>query len=58
MKNIWMVWQNNRLVGYVTAYSQWDAYAKAAKTYGSNFYVEKPFAVSHSKKQDSRRQIA
>ena len=39
----WMVWQNNRLVGYVTAFSEWEAYAKAAKMFGSNFYVERPY---------------
>ncbi len=39
----WMVWQNNRLVGYVVAYSAWDAYAKAAKEYGSHFYIERPW---------------
>lgn len=37
----WMVWQHNRLVGYVVAYSEWDAYAKAAKEYGSFFYIER-----------------
>lgn len=37
----WMVWQNNRLVGYVTAYSEWAAYAKAAKMFGSMFYIER-----------------
>lgn len=45
----WMVWQNNRLVGYVTAYSEWAAYAKAAKMFGSNFYVERPFTVTKEK---------
>jgi hypothetical protein len=39
----WMVWQNNRLVGYVTAFSEWEAYAIAAKMFGSNFYVERPY---------------
>lgn len=37
----WMVWQYNRLVGYVTAFSEWEAYARASKSYGSNFYVER-----------------
>ena len=27
----WTVWQNNRLAGYVVAYSEWEAYAKASK---------------------------
>lgn len=39
----WMVWKKNRLVGYVIAYSEWEAYAKAAKEYGSDFYVEQPW---------------
>jgi hypothetical protein len=37
----WMVWQHNRLVGYVVAYSEWEAYARAAKQYGSHFYIER-----------------
>jgi hypothetical protein len=45
----WMVWQNNRLVGYVTAFSEWEAYAKAAKMFGSNFYVERPWSQTKEK---------
>jgi hypothetical protein len=37
----WMVWQNNRLVGYIVAYSEWEAYARASKQYGSHFYIER-----------------
>jgi hypothetical protein len=37
----WMVWQYNRLVGYVGGCSEWEAYVRAAKYYGSNFYVER-----------------
>ena len=39
----WMVWKRNRLVGYVVAYSEWDAYKIAAKEYGSEFYLERPW---------------
>lgn len=45
----WMVWKNNRLVGYVIAYSEWEAYAKAAKMFGSNFYVERPWSEFQEK---------
>ena len=45
----WMVWQHNRLVGYVTAYSEWEAYARASKMFGSNFYVERPWCHSQEK---------
>jgi hypothetical protein len=45
----WMVWQNNRLVGYVTAYSEWEAYSRAASMFGSNFYVERPYEASSEK---------
>jgi CMP-N-acetylneuraminic acid synthetase len=45
----WMVWQNNRLVGYVTAFSEWEAYATAAKMFGSNFYVERPYYQNQEK---------
>jgi len=44
----WMVWQRNRLVGYVEAFSEWEAYAKAAKQYGSEFYIERPY-TAHNK---------
>lgn len=39
----WMVWKKNRLVGYVIAYTEWEAYKIAAKYYGSDFYVEQPW---------------
>lgn len=45
----WMVWQNNRLVGYVLAYSEWEAYAKAAKMFGSYFYIERSFEFQREK---------
>lgn len=45
----WMVWQYNRLVGYVTAYSEWEAYTKAANSFGSNFYIERPYEVASEK---------
>ena len=41
----WMVWKRNRLVGYVVAYSEWEAYAKAAREYGSEFYLERPWSA-------------
>lgn len=45
----WMVWKRNRLVGYVVAYSEWEAYKVAAKEYGSEFYVERPFSYNEKK---------
>lgn len=39
----WMVWKHNRLVGYVVAYSEWDAYKIASKEYCSEFYIERPW---------------
>lgn len=35
----WQVWKNNRLVGYVLAVSEWEAYRKATDKYGNNLYV-------------------
>ena len=43
----WMVWQNNRLVGYVMAFSEWEAYRKAADMFGSHFYIERPFTADN-----------
>lgn len=45
----WMVWKKNRLVGYVIAYSEWDAYAKASKEYGSDFYIERTYIEQKEK---------
>lgn len=40
----WVVWKNNRLVGYVVAISEWEAYKLASKEYTSNFYLERIFS--------------
>ena len=45
----WMVWQNNRLIGYVVAYSEWEAYAKASQKYGSHFYIERHLGFNQEK---------
>lgn len=37
----WAVWKNNRLVGYVTAASEWDAIRSAHTKYGNGLYVER-----------------
>ncbi len=37
----WRVFQNNRFVGYVVAFSQYDAYAKARDKYGDYIWLEK-----------------
>ncbi len=37
----WAVWKNNRLVGYVTAASEWDAIRSANTKYGTRLYVER-----------------
>lgn len=42
----WYVWQNNRLVGYVTAYGQWDALRSAKTKFGEGVFIERqPYAV-------------
>jgi len=40
----WRVFQHNRFVGYVVAFSQYDAYNKAAEKYGDGIRLEKVFA--------------
>lgn len=37
----WRVWQNNRIAGYVTAVSEYEAYSKAVTKYGSYVWVER-----------------
>lgn len=37
----WAVWKDNRLVGYVRSYSEWDAIRIANSKYGIRLYVER-----------------
>ena len=37
----WRVFKDNRFVGYVVAFSQYDAYNKAKDKYGSNIWLER-----------------
>lgn len=37
----WAVWKDNRLVGYVRSYSEWDAIRLAHSQYGIGLYVER-----------------
>jgi len=37
----WRVFQNNRFVGYVVAFSQYNAYAKAREKYGDYIWLER-----------------
>ena len=37
----WRVFQHNRFVGYVVAYSETDAYRKAKEQYGNYVLVER-----------------
>ena len=45
----WQVWKNNRLVGYVLAVSEWEAYRKATDKYGSNLYVYRTHTANGEK---------
>lgn len=52
----WRVFQNNRFVGYVVAFSQYDAYNKARDKYGDYIWLEKvigQMALSSSLAQDA-----
>lgn len=46
----WAVWKNARLVGYVTAYGEWDALRYAKTKFGENIFLvrEADFADSPS----------
>lgn len=37
----WRVFKNNRFVGYVVSFSQYDAYRKAKDKYGENVWLER-----------------
>lgn len=39
----WAVIQDCRLVGYVRAYSEWDAVRMAEKRFGDRFFVERVY---------------
>ena len=38
---VWSVWKNCRLVGYVTAYGEWDALRSAKIKYGEHIFLER-----------------
>jgi hypothetical protein len=50
LEYIWAVWKNCRLVGYIRAFSEWDALSKAKNSYGDYLFVErlKTAAASHT----------
>lgn len=37
----WAVWKNCRIVGYVEAYSEYDANLKATNKYGRDIFLER-----------------
>ena len=37
----WTVWKNCRIVGYVEAYSEYDANLKATTKYGRDIFLER-----------------
>jgi hypothetical protein len=37
----WIVWKNNRIAGYVSAYSEWDAIRFARMKFGCETWVER-----------------
>ena len=37
----WAVWKNCRIVGYVEAYSEYDANIKAVNKYGRDIFLER-----------------
>ena len=37
----WTVWKNCRIVGYVEAYSEYDANLKATRQYGRDIFLER-----------------
>lgn len=46
---VWYVWKNNRLVGYVSAYGEWDALRSAKMRFGEeNLYIERHSACCAS----------
>lgn len=36
----WLVWKDNKLVGWVVARNEWEAYTEAAKEHRYDFYIE------------------
>ncbi len=37
----WRVFKNNRFIGYVVSFSQYDAYRKAKEKYGEYIWIER-----------------
>ena len=50
---VWMVWKNARLVGYITAYGEWDALRIAKNKYGENIFIERDSKIVQANPSDS-----
>lgn len=37
----WRVWVNNKLSGYIVAFSEFDAMRKAQEKFGKNIWIER-----------------
>jgi hypothetical protein len=45
----WAVYKSCRIVGYITAYSEWEATAKAKAKYGKDIFLQRScMAISSS----------
>lgn len=48
-KYTWAVWKQCRMVGYVQAYSEWDAMKIAKNRFGTDIFIErKDFATCNT----------
>ena len=47
-KYTWRVWKNNRIAGYVSSYSEWDAVKFARMKFGCEVWVEKQLYESQN----------
>ena len=53
----WAVVQDCRIVGYVRAYSEWDAMRMAENKYGSRLFVERVYLgdwIAEAKERSSK----
>lgn len=43
---VWSVWKRCRMVGYINAYSEWDALRKAEDRFGRDLFIVRAGTIS------------
>jgi hypothetical protein len=49
---VWAVWRRCRLVGYIKAYSEWEAQSKSESQFGKEIFIIRHSATDNSFVED------